>query len=238
MKKLMSVLAILLSMGALFAQPKQMDTETAFYLYLKGSKTTLSAEEELNYAKVLATSIYDAYHNDEFEWQEKFSEIKASLKEKTSSADLEGSYTMVTKVNLEDYDFEKQGFPIIIGEGTFFPLDRFPKFYYASSNSILEKRIALKLDGFEEYGFLAMAQNDAKVFLQGRKDRYGNVDRSVTLQITFTIATFDSKEYKAFAPLALSNNYLPLVGIIEKIEVYDTSDSKKIKDLGELIKSE
>lgn len=92
------------------------------------------------------------------------------------------------------------------------------------------------MDAFEEYDFFAMPKTDAKTFLQGRKDSYGSVDRKVTLQITYKIAGFESKEYKDFKDLALSNNYLPIVGIIEKIEVFDAANSRNVKKIGELVK--
>ena len=81
-----------------------------------------------------------------------------------------------------------------------------------------------------------MPKSEAKTFLQGRKSSSGNVNRSITLQITYKIAAFDSKEFKSFKDLALSNDYLPIVGIIEKIEVFDASNSRNVKKIGELIK--
>lgn len=93
-----------------------------------------------------------------------------------------------------------------------------------------------KLDSFEKYNFFFMPKSDAKTFLQGRKNSQGDVNRQITLQITYKIAKFDSKEYTAFKELALSNDFLPIVGIIEKIEVYDASNSKNVKKIGELVK--
>ena len=101
---------------------------------------------------------------------------------------------------------------------------------------MFEKAVAFKLDSFEKYNFFAMPKSDAKSFLQGRKYSNGSVNREVTLQITYKIAGFDSKEYKNFKNLALSNDYLPIVGIIEKIEVFDAADSRKVKKIGELVK--
>ena len=108
--------------------------------------------------------------------------------------------------------------------------------YKASAGSLFKKAVAFKLDSFEKYNFFAMPKSDAKSFLQGRKYSDGSVNRKVTLQITYKIAGFESKEYKGFKDLALSNDYLPIVGIIEKIEVFDTADSRKVKKIGELVK--
>ena len=40
---------------------------------------------------------------------------------------------------------------------------------------------------------------------------------------------------KNFEKIALSNDYLPVVGIIENIEVYDASNQRNIKKIGTLI---
>lgn len=234
MKKLSSVIAGLFVAGMVFAQTKSLDANSAFYVYMKGSKTKLSENEELNYAKVFARDTYEKYKNDEFEWDEKFSEIKQDLNKKISEADMDSVYTVVTDVEFGDYDFTNEGFPVSIGEGTFFPYNHFDNYYNASYDSLFEDKIALKLDSFDKYNFLGMPKADAKTFLQGRKSSSGYVNREVTLEITYKIASFDSKEYKAFKDLALRNDYLPIVGIIDKIEVYDSSNSKNVKKIGEL----
>lgn len=82
-----------------------------------------------------------------------------------------------------------------------------------------------------------MPKDQAKTFLQGRKNSSGKVNRSITLQIKYKIASYDSAEYKSFADLALQNNYLPIVGLIEDIEIFDASNSKDVKKIGSLIKN-
>lgn len=236
MKKFAAFVATLLTIGALFAQTKSLDKNSAFYIYLKGSKTTLTPSEELDYAKSFEHDTYSKYKNDEFEWDEQFSNIKQSLKNKISEADLDSVYTMLTDVNFGDFDFTNEGFPVSIKKDTFFPFKNFDNWGSIKFGSILEKRIALKLDSFEKYNFFAMPKADAKTFLQGRKYGDGIVDREITLLISYRIAKFDSNEYNSFKNLALSNDYLPIVGIIEKIEVYDASNSRNVKKISELIK--
>ena len=236
MKKITALVVTLLMAGVLFAQTKSLDKNSAFYIYMKGSKTTLSSNEELDYAKSFERSTYNKYKNDEFEWDEQFTAIKQSLKNKIGEADLDSTYAIVTGVEFGDYDFTNEGFPVSIGEGTFFPFGRFDNWTSTSSGSILGKQIALKLDSFEKYNFFAMPKADAKTFLQSRKSNSGYVNRDITLQITYKLAKFDSNEYKDFKDLALSNDYLPLVGIIERIEVYDVSNSRNVKKIGELTK--
>lgn len=238
MKKIIFVLlASVIAGGSLFAQALQLDTESAFYLYLKGSKTELSEDEKLDYAKIVESDTYNKYKNDEFEWDEKFSAIKNKLADKINSTDLNAVYTIVTSVEIGDYNFEKEGFPVAINEGVYFPFERFSGLwsYGISEKSILYKQSAFKLDGFEKYNFIAMPKAEAKKFLQGRKNSWGDVNRNVTLQITYKIAPFDSKEYKNFANLAKQNDYLPIVGSIENIEVYDVTNRKNVKKIGNLV---
>ena len=236
LKKFTAVVVSLLVSGAVFAQSKMLDKSDAFYVYLKGSKTVLSEKDQLDYAKTFESDIYNKYKNDEFEWDEQFSNIKDSLKTKVENADMDSVYSISTSVQFGDYNFANEGFNVTIGEGTFFPFDRFENWFYLERGSIFQKRMALKLDSFEKYNFIGMPKAEAKTFLQSRKDSYGNVNREVTVQIKYKLASFDSAEYKSFKDLALSNNYLPLVEIIESIDVYDTSNRNNIKKIGELVR--
>ena len=102
-----------------------------------------------------------------------------------------------------DYDFTNEGFPITISAGTFFPFNYFNNWYDYKRTSLLYKRMALKLDSFEKFNFFAMPKDEAKTFLQGRKNSYGNVNRKVALQIYYKIAAFDSDEYNSFKDLTL-----------------------------------
>lgn len=236
MKKLILGLLIVLSASMMFGQPLTLNADSGFFIYMKGSQTKISEDDYLSYAKVFETAVYDKYHNDEFEWYDQFQILKQNYDKRISEADFTSTYTVVTNVDFGDYDFTNVGFPVSIGEGTFFPLGRPGNYYESPYDSIFRKTIALSLDNFHEYNFFAFSKDDAKTFLQGRKDRYGDIDRTVTLQITYKIAAYDSSEYKAFADLALANDYLPVVGIIESIEVYDTKDQRNIKKIGTLIK--
>lgn len=238
MKKLFFVgLLILLSVGVVFAQEKVLDAVQGLFIYLKGTETEISEEEYLNYAIAMQTSTYTKYINDEFEWHDQFQILKGKFDESIAAADFSSTYQIVTNVNFGDYDFDKEGFPIIIEAGSFFPLGlATTKSRHLDSDSVFRKQIAFKLDSFEDYNFFAMPKDTARTFLQGRKNRYGEVNRALTLQINYKIAAYDSPEYKNFEKIALNNNYLPVVGIIESIVVYDTSNKNDIKELGKLTK--
>ena len=230
-----AVVAALLLAGAAFAQEKVLSRENAYYIYLKGTKKKITENEYLNYAKVVESQIYKKYKNDEFEWEDQFTSLKQKFDKAIVEADLDSTYVVVTAVDFGNYDFTNEGFSVSIDKNTYFKLYGFSERYEASKDSVFRNHVAYKLIGFEKYNFFAMPKADAKIFLQGRKDSYGDVNREVTLQIFYKIAKFDSKEYKTFADWATTADYLPIVGTIEKIEVFDASDSHNVKKIGELV---
>ena len=235
-KKILLVLLTFLFVGLGFAQEKILDANSGLFLYLKGSNTKLTEEDYLTYAKGFHSETYKKYSNDEFEWHDQFNIIKQKCNEEIANADFDSTYVIVTSIEFGDYDFTNEGFPVSIGEGTFIPLGNNSGYYKANNyNSIFMNTSALNLHDFHKYNFFKFAKDDAKAFLQGRKNSRGNVNREVNLQITYKIASHDSAEYKNFANLALSNGYLPVVGIIQSIEVYDAANKNKVKKIGELI---
>ena len=234
-KSLLMLLCLMLAFNCFAQDVKSLDQEKGFYIYLKGANVEITEEEYLNYAKVLQKSTYDKYINDPFEWDEQYAKLKVKFDEAIKDADLDSTYTISTNVDFTDYDFTNAGYKVEIGEGVFFPLGEFYYGYKSSSDSLFQKEVAFSLHDLHKYNFFAMEKEEAKTFLQGRKDRYGDINKGIMLVINYKIANYSSDEYKAFANLALNNNYLPVVGIIQNIEVYDTSNKKNIKKLGDLI---
>lgn len=231
MKKLLTSLLLgLMLVGNVFAQGKSLDATTGFYIYLKGSEVEISELEELNYAKAEEYNVYSKYHNDEFEWEEQFSKLKENFKNKIKNADMTSEYAIITTAEFGDYDFKTEGFPVKIEDGTFFPIGKVGN-YNNDYDSIFRKTVALSLDDFSSYNFFKMPKAEAKTFLQSKKSKYGTVDRNIKLLIKYKIADYNSAEYKKFANLALNNDYLPVVGIINSIEVYDKNTNKKISEL-------
>lgn len=239
MKKIIAALVVLLAVVAgVSAQVKQLDSKSAFYIYLKETKTKISDKEYLNYAKSVEYATYRKYKDDEFEWQDQFAQIKKKFDDAIASASTEGTYCVNTAVEFGDYDFANEKWPVSIGEGTFFPLRSVNSSAdgSADSGSIIRNQIALSLDGLSKYNGFKMPKEEAKNFLKGRKSSSGYVNREVTISIAYKIASFDSKEYKDFASYALDHDYIPIVGIIDNIEVYDKSDSRNVKKIGMLTK--
>lgn len=232
MKK--TIASIVLCIGffaGLFAQV--LDTEEAFYIYLKGSNYVLTEDDYSKYAEYVETDVFKKYHNDEFEWEDQFAKLKNNFDKKINDAVLDKEYTIATKIDFGKYDSEKGGYIVEIADSTFFPLDQMS--WRAPIKSIFYKKLALKLESLSSYNLIPMNKDDAKKFLDTRKLSNGNVDRSVMILIKYKFADFNSKEYKNFEKLALDNGYLPLVGIVSEIEVYDTSKGNQ-KKIGNLVK--
>lgn len=232
MKKLMaSIILGLLLGGAFFAET--LSNKDAFYIYLKGTNYKVTEDDYLSYAKYVEESVYNKYIDDEFEWEDQFAQLKKNFDEKIKNAVFDAEYTVATKVEFGKYDSEKGGYVVDLPDSTFFPLSGMSR--WAPYGSMFYKTMALKLDSLSSYKMIPMEKEEAKNFLQGRKDRYGDVNRSVMIVIKYKLAAFDSKEYMAFKKTALDNGYLPLVGIISEIEVYDTTNNQQ-KKIGYLVK--
>ena len=210
--------------------------EIALYSFLKGTGADLT-DEYLPYAKVIEGPTYKKYHNDPFEWEEQFSKIKDNFNEKVQSANLDQVYIISTTIEFDDYDFDKQGYTVSIGEATYFPMS---SVYTVTDNAIepgrdsyFGNRLGLKIQDFDKYNFIAMDKNTAKTFLQGRKNSYGNINKKIMILLKYKLAAFDSNEYNTFAAAIAQENKIPLVGIVEgAIEVYDQNDN--YKKIGEL----
>ena len=59
MKKLFLLgLLMIMSVCYIFGQGEALDAKKGFYIYLKGSKTAITENEYLNYAKVMEYNVY------------------------------------------------------------------------------------------------------------------------------------------------------------------------------------
>ena len=64
---------------------------------------------------------------------------------------------------------------------------------------------------------------ETEVYRQFSKDEFEWYDKFEEIK-----KNFDSKEYKEFAKLAETNKYIPLMGIIKEIQVYDKETGKYV----------
>ena len=167
--KIISFLSILFFSisNLLFAQSNQsqINYETMFYIYMKGTNTDLSNQIITNFIRDYHPSIYRSSHSNEFEWHDILDNHRVVISSKTTAIDLTSEYFLITGIELGNYDFDLEGFTVIINEGTYIP------FYGAEqpgSLSSYSKPIALFLSYFNEYNLLKMSRNDGNAFLRAR----------------------------------------------------------------------
>lgn len=218
-----------------------LKSEDALYIFFKATKADLK-DEYLPYAKVVESDTWRKYHNDPFDWEDKFAQCKKNFDEKVANADLEQVYSLSTSIDFGDYDFDNQGYKVEIGNGTYFPMNSVARVYgvfsYEDNNpgddSYFVNQFGLKIQDLEKYNFIPMEKDAAKTFLQSRRYRDGSFNKTVTIFFKYKLAAFDSQEYNTFAASIAQEGKIPLVGIIEgSIDVLDKNDN--YKKIGELV---
>lgn len=220
------------------SEPVALTNEIALYSFLKGTNADLT-NEYLPYAKTIENDVWEKYHNDPFEWDEKFAECKKNFDSKVENVNLEQEYVLSTVIELGDFDFENLGYKVSIPEGTYFPMKKVSTTgswtdAYPGDDSYFINNIGLKIQDLTKYNFVPMSKDDGKKFLQSRKNSYGNINSKVTIFFKYKLASFDSKEYNEFAAAIANEGRIPLVGIIQgSIEVLD--DKNNYAKIGELI---
>jgi len=219
MKKSLVFLGLLLLALNVMAQTsdteKRIDYISAFPICIQQNAIEITDSLIVQFAMDFRNDIYKKYRNDEFEWQDQKQKIKKEIEQLVLSTSTTGNYVMATGIEFGNYDFEKLGFNVSIGEGTYFP-------FYASGryNSNLPQ-ISLVFVDFTKYNFFPVAKDKANEFLKSRKDSYGNVDRKITLLIHYTIVPASSDDFKKIVPIFSSGQNYVLVGKISKIDVYN-----------------
>lgn len=226
-KKGVIILISLFTMMVIFAE--QVEYWPNVYKYFKDTKVEITNDIAIDYMILTAKSDYNKYKNDEFEWASIVKKYKTLLEEKIATNDISNkTFTIVTGADFGQYNSEKQGYEITLKNGTFFPVGNSYELYQQSKDSF--QQIGFVPKGFSEYNIIPMELEKAKKFLESRKNKYGNIDRSVKLLINFSsLLDCGSDEYKKVVGNWRSN-YFYVVGVVESIEVYGNDDIK-IADL-------
>lgn len=127
--------------------------------------------------------------NDEFQLQEKKPSYIAEMKQKVAAYSVDETYTIRTAVSIGSYDFKNGIFPIEKGlqANTYFYTD--PDNTASYQLTSYPRQFKLFFSNGEGVR-LEMDQDKAKAFIASRKDKYGNVDRRVTLILTAKVTGF------------------------------------------------
>lgn len=149
--------------------------------------------------------------NDAKEWA--FNQLKKKL-EKAKPINKDDKYHMYVNVRFGKYDFKSRSFPVEAltpnsymsyrGKGEFVSS-------YSSSKLTFE-------NANEAVNFIPMKKEDAKKFIQSRKDRYGNIDRDIVAHYTYKITNVaEADEFTSDGrPMTLN-----FTGKLESVEFMD-----------------
>lgn len=186
----------------------KMTDDLAFTnFHVLNNKTINESKEEFLFR--FKNELYNKTREDEFEYHSALKTSANELQALVSKVDTNKVYHMNTSINLQEYDFDNEGFPINEKELGFLLLK---EIYRGWGNSKEEySPLFLSFGNFEKFGFLKYPVNDAKAFIARKKDKYGYVDRKVYVKIFYTVnnAVLSSKKERI------------LVANVIKIEVYE-----------------
>lgn len=157
---------------------------------------------------------YDRVKNDEFEFYSKFEEMREKCNSSFKNYS-EESYVITTDVTFDEYDFNKKAYPVNI--------DIEPSSFFYSSGNMFEipDNAALSFIDISIFRdvYIPMEMSEAKAFLNRRKDRYGNVNRELTLELKVKVV--DAKDEYIKSGRSFYNEYINLIGEIESAVILE-----------------
>ncbi len=135
-----------------------------------------------SYMQMYRPDVWNRYRNDEFELQDKREETIKIMKDRVASFSLNEEFVVHTVFKFGDYNFKKQLFPLdsltantCFSESAPRHFGSFPynyKLFFTNPSRI---------------GDIDMVKEDAKKFIQKRKDKYGSVNRRINAKLKFRI---------------------------------------------------
>jgi len=216
MKIRMIVIGLFLAVSMVFAQeantadePVLFSFEQMFYAYFNKTKKTPSADETELYIAAVFPEEYEQYwrRNDEFGKRRVSQQADQKMKAGIAAFDPRVLYGVASKVDLGEYDFKKEGFPL---DG------------YNDSVEVGPYRfdVLLVFSNNDNFNFFKINPDAADAFLKSRLNWTGSANRDIVMIIHFKVGELN----KTFNDLVKRRQYFArpfLHGVIEKVEVYD-----------------
>ena len=227
MKTWLIGIVLLLTSSLIFAQetgspddPIPFSFEQAFYAYFNKTKKTPSADDTETFIKEVYEDEYQQYwyRNDEFGKRKVLQKAEPQIKNGIAQFNSKAWYVTAKEIKLDEYDFTKEGFPIT---------------YYSGAVSVGNNNFdaLMVFSNSDNFQFLKMTPDAADAFLKSRRNWSGSANRDIIMIIYFKVADLN----KAFDDLYKKRKYfagfLPLHGIIEKVEVYDKYNEVVVGEL-------
>lgn len=134
-----------------------------------------------SYMKVYRPVVWKRSQNDEFELEDKRLETLSLMKERVESFSVEQEMELNCSMTLKGYDFENSEFPVKEAEESYY------WYKYRYTNSDFPSKLSIYFSNPEIIRTLPMDKDAARSFISRRKDRYGNIDRTVQVSLKFKI---------------------------------------------------
>lgn len=227
-------LLILLFPNQLLSQ-RQIVPKKAFFFFMKvydldlGDKTYKYPNQASrcgsNYLSYYA-NVFDSYNykqarNDEFALNSYAKGLNQIVRSGIEAVDFNEIFALPTNAQIGQYSFSKQSFPIKIN------LKKRIRIY--SDDCFLKIKIEYAVNSNSFDWELKMAEEQAKAFIQGRKDSRGNVDRKIFLRLKYSILDKKGDPPSIGSGNAIGRNFIIY---IHSIDVFgDNRYSKKIASL-------
>jgi len=160
-------------------------------LLLETMKLDKSFDYEANvdsYMQKFRSDIWERYHNDEFELEDKRQETIKMMRARVAAFPSQEEFVIPTTFSFENYNFKKQKFPMQpFSEST----------YYNASDSgsgTLPYMIKLFFSNPEKVSGLSMGKAPARGFIVLRKDQYGDINRTVYATVHAKVINLKGKD--------------------------------------------
>lgn len=179
---------IMLSFNPAYNKSKILTDTLAFIFYANISDRPIE-----NFAKDylirFKKELYKNTHEDEFEYQKSLKITKEEMLNIYSNFDFSQEFSIFTKLNVENYDFDRNGFPIKIEDLSV----RAVKYSIDTEENLVD----INFSNFDKLNFINIESEKANSFVKRRKDNSGNIDRTVYLRINFNLVKeIEGKESK------------------------------------------
>jgi len=194
---------IMLAFNPNYNKSKILTDTLAFIFYANVSDRPIESFAK-DYLIRFKKELYKNTHEDEFEFQKSLSIAKKEMENIYTKIDFTQEFSIFTKLDVENYDFDRNGFPIKIEELS----------VRAIKHSIYTEESSLEIDflNFNKFNFINIESEKANSFVKRRKDNLGNIDRTVYLRINFNLVKeIEGKESKKET----------IYGEINSVEYYD-----------------
>ncbi len=122
-------------------------------------------------------------HDDEFTYREKVDETKIIFQKRLDAFKPDETFSLRGYLELGDYDFGKEEFPISFSPNTFWSKYEYSRF----DSSSIASQYNLYVANYTFLQSLKMSRYAAKAFVTRRKSRNGSIDRTAYINIHFRI---------------------------------------------------